>query len=126
MKRILTISLSLKNAYRVNSILYMLQQTPIIKHFLPDNIYCSFKLKSLANTLSVIWEILSVFVVKLLYFGIKPFHAAGAGSSVRDDGVDELDFQTALHGLVQTHMWIAVFVIERPGTQLVHVTAVIL
>ncbi len=70
MKRILTISLSLKNAYRVNSILYMLQQTPIIKHFLPDNIYCSFKLKSLANTLSVIWEILSVFVVKLLYFGI--------------------------------------------------------
>lgn len=70
MKRILTISLSLKNAYRVNSILYMLQQTPIIKRFLLGNIYCSFKLKSLANTLSVIWEILSVFVVKLLYFGI--------------------------------------------------------
>ena len=70
MKRILTISLSLKNAYRINSILYMLQQTPIIKRFLPDNIYCSFKLKSLANTLSVIWEFLSVFAVKLLYFGV--------------------------------------------------------
>ena len=43
----------------------------------------------------------------------------------RDDSVDELDFQTALHGLVQTHMRIAVFIVERPGTQLVHVTAVI-
>lgn len=33
MKRILTISLSLKNAYRINSILYMLQQTPIIRDY---------------------------------------------------------------------------------------------
>ena len=39
--------------------------------------------------------------------------------------MNELDFQPALHGLVQTHMRIAVFVVERPGTQLVHVTAVI-
>lgn len=70
MKKILAISLSLKNAYRVNSILYMLQQTSIIKRFLPDKIYCSFKLKRLAMILSVIWEILSVFIVKLLYFGI--------------------------------------------------------
>ena len=44
----------------------------------------------------------------------------------RDDSVDELDFQTAFHGLAQTHMRIAVFVVERPGAQLVHVTAVIL
>lgn len=70
MIRILAISLSLKNAYRVNSILYMFQQTPFIKQFLPDNIYCSFKLKRLAMILSVIWEILSIFIVKLLYFGI--------------------------------------------------------
>lgn len=70
MKKILVISLSLKNSYRVNSILYMFQQMPIIKRFLPDNIYCSYKLKRLAMILSVIWEILSVFIVKLLYFGI--------------------------------------------------------
>ena len=36
--------------------------------------------------------------------------------------MDELDFQTALHGLVQTHMRIAVFIVERPGTELVYVT----
>ncbi len=29
--------------------------------------------------------------------------------------MNELDFQPALHGLVQTHMRIAVFVVERPG-----------
>ena len=48
---------------------------------------------------------------------VKLFQPPGAGSSrYRDDGRNELDFQTALHVLVHTHMRLAVFVVKRPGT----------
>lgn len=61
-------SFSLKNTYRVNSILYALKQVPLLKKILPDELYKVRELKILANVLSVIWEILTVFVGKLLYF----------------------------------------------------------
>ena len=48
---------------------------------------------------------------------VKLFQPPGAGSSrYRDDGRNELDFQTALHVLVYAHMRLAVFVVKRPGT----------
>ena len=49
--------------------------------------------------------------------GLSCFSLRGAGSSrYRDDGRNELDFQTALHVLVYAHMRLAVFVVKRPGT----------
>lgn len=48
----------------------------------------------------------------------KTFRAAGGHSSnlLFDDGMNELDFQSALHVLVHAHMRLAVFVVKRPGT----------
>lgn len=68
MNKVLRISFSLKNAYRVNSILYALKQIPFVKKLLPNALYGVRGLKVFANVLSAIWEIISVFLGKFLYF----------------------------------------------------------
>ena len=67
MNKTLRISFSLKNTYRVNSILYSLKQIPLIKRLLPQTLYQVHGLKVLGNILSVIWEFISVFLGKFLY-----------------------------------------------------------
>lgn len=68
MNRTLQISFSLKNTYRVNSILYSLKQIPLLKKLLPQTLYQVRGLKISANVLSAVWEVISVFLGKLLYF----------------------------------------------------------
>lgn len=68
MNNTLKISFSLKNTYRVNSILYSLKQIPIVNKLLPESLYKVRGLKIFANVLSVLWEILSVFLGKFLYY----------------------------------------------------------
>lgn len=70
MNKTLRISFSLKNTYHVNSILYMIKQIPFIKKLLPENIYGVQGLKIFANIISVLWEIISAFLGKALYFFI--------------------------------------------------------
>lgn len=64
------ISYRLKNAYRVNGIIYGLKQIPIIKKFLPVSLYKNNLLKAIANILSTIWEVISIFLGKIIYFAI--------------------------------------------------------
>lgn len=68
MSKVLRISFALKNTYRVNSILYSLKQVPGLKKILSESLYRVKGLKIAANVLSVIWEILTVFGGKCLYF----------------------------------------------------------
>lgn len=68
MNRTLRISFSLKNTYRVNGILYSLKQIPLVKRILPETLYRVRGLKIFANVLSVLWEVISVFLGKFLYF----------------------------------------------------------
>lgn len=68
MNKTLRISFSLKNTYRVNGILFSLKQIPLVKKLLPASLYRVRGLKLFANVLSVVWEILSVFLGKFLYF----------------------------------------------------------
>lgn len=75
MNRTLRISFSLRNTYRVNGILYSLKQIPLLKRILPDALYRIKGLKIFANVLSGLWEVLSVFLGKFLYF---IFMVAGA------------------------------------------------
>lgn len=58
----------MKNTYRVNGILYSLKQIPLIKRILPAALYRVRGLKIFANLLSLLWEIISVFLGKFLYF----------------------------------------------------------
>lgn len=75
MNKTLRISFSLKNTYRVNSILYSLKQVPLLKKVLPDSLYEVWALKQFANVISLFWEILSVFLGKFLYFILMIFLA---------------------------------------------------
>lgn len=68
MNKTLRISFSLRNTYRVNAILFSLKQIPLLKRLLPETLYKSKGLKVFANILSVLWEILSAFAGKFLYF----------------------------------------------------------
>ena len=68
MNKTLAISFSLKNTYRVNGILFSLKQIPLLKRLLPATLYKVKGLKVFANILSVLWEILSAFIGKFLYF----------------------------------------------------------
>ena len=62
------IAYSLKNTYRVNSILYALKQVPLLKRLLPEGLYRVRGFKILANILSGLWELVTVFLGKALYF----------------------------------------------------------
>lgn len=61
------LSYKLKNTYKVNTIIYALKHTPLIKKIIPYSSYTSRGLKIIANIISVIGELLSFFVFKLLY-----------------------------------------------------------
>lgn len=64
------ISFSLKNTYRVNSILYSLKQIPLLKKLLPESLYRVKGLKVFGNVLSVVWEIFSAFSFKYVYLAV--------------------------------------------------------
>ena len=68
MNKTLKISFSLKRTYRVNGILFSLKQIPLLKRLLPVTLYKVKGLKIFANILSVLWEIVSAFIGKFLYF----------------------------------------------------------
>ena len=67
MNKTFKISFSLKNTYRVNGILFSLKQIPLLKRLLPTTLYRVKGLKIFANILSILWEIVSTFLVKFLY-----------------------------------------------------------
>lgn len=70
MKNTLRISFSLKNTYRVNSILYAIKQLPILRKVLPDRIYGMIGFKIAGQILSWMWEILSGIFGKAIYLGL--------------------------------------------------------
>ena len=67
MLRTLRLSYALRNAYRVNAILYAIKQIPLLKRLLPDALYASRGLKIFGQVLAAIWAVLAVFLGKLLY-----------------------------------------------------------
>lgn len=107
MNKTLKIAFSLKNTYRVNTVLYSLKQIPLIKKLLPDSLYKVRGLKIFANVVSVIWEILSVFLGKFLYFFIMIAGACSLYKTMPGDGVflHVLLFLTIIGAFANTHMF---------------------
>ena len=66
--RTFRISFALKNTYRVNSILYSIKQVPLLKRVLPESLYSVGGLKIFANIVAALWELLTAFGGKLIYF----------------------------------------------------------
>lgn len=61
------ISFRLKNAYRVNSIIFSIRQLPLIKKILPQSLYRSRALKIIAGIIAAIWELMATFLGKAIY-----------------------------------------------------------
>lgn len=101
------ISFSLKNTYRVNTILYAIKQIPLIKKLLPDKLYSVSGLKIFANILSVIWEIAGMFLGKLLYLLFMVAGAASLYGNVDKAGifVHILFFLSLVGALMNTYMF---------------------
>lgn len=66
-------SFKLRNAYRVNSIIFSIKQLPLIKRILPSSLYNNKGLKIFANVISILLEILNTFIGKLLYILLMIF-----------------------------------------------------
>lgn len=107
MTKTLRISFSLKNTYRVNSILFALKQIPLLKKILPESLYRVRGLKILANVISVIWEVVSAFLGKFLYFLIMVSGAAALYKSENPGGifVHILFFLTIIGSFANTYMF---------------------
>lgn len=61
------LSFKLKNTYRVNSIIYTLKHTPIIKRIFSYSLYTNIGLKIFANIISMLIEFVSFFIFKFIY-----------------------------------------------------------
>ena len=69
-------SFKLKNAYRVNTIIYSIKQFPGLNKIVSSSLYKNDALKILASVLSILYEIFTTFFGKVVYtlifvFGIS-------------------------------------------------------
>lgn len=107
MIRTFRISFSLKNTYRVNTILYSIKQIPLVKKLLPESLYRSRGLKIFANILAALWELAGTFLGKFLYLLILVF---GIGAVYENKGngtlfVHILFFLTMIGAYMNTYMF---------------------
>lgn len=71
------ISFRLKIAYRVNGFLYSLKCIPLLGRLLPSRLYCVRGLKILALIFAGLWELVSLFLGKVLYLWLLVLLPAG-------------------------------------------------
>lgn len=79
-------SFKLKNAYRVNTIIYSIKQFPGLNKIVSSSLYKNDALKILANMLSVLFEIFTTFFGKIVYllivvFGMSALYQTNIGNN---------------------------------------------
>lgn len=101
------ISYDLKNTYRVNGIIYSIQQIPVIKRLFTDDLYASRGLKIFANILTALWEVISTFLGKYLYLLLLVALPAGfyKGVDVKGTFMHILLFLTVIGTFMNTYMF---------------------
>lgn len=107
MNKTLRISFSLKNTYRVNSILYSLKQIPLIKKLLPERLYGVGGLKIFANIIAGIWEVIAAFGGKFLYLLLMVFSVSALYEKAPQEDVfiHILFFLTLIGAVMNTYMF---------------------
>ena len=98
-------SFKLQNTYRTNSIIYSLKQLPLIKRILPNSLYKSKGLKIFAGIISILWEIINIFIGKILYILLMIFMAlTWYHTSQTDTFIHLFVFLTFAGGVLNTYM----------------------
>ena len=98
-------SFRLKNTYRVNSIIYSIKQFPIIKRILPNSLYKNKGLKIFAGIISILWEIINIFIGKVIYIAAMIFMALSwYKTNNADTFIHIFTFLTLAGGVLNTYM----------------------
>ena len=98
-------SFKLQNTYRTNSIIYSIKQLPIIRKILPNSLYKNRGLKIFANIISILWEIISVFIGKIIYIVAMIFMALSwYHTNQADTFIHIFTFLTFAGGVLNTYM----------------------
>lgn len=99
-------SFKLKNAYRVNSIIYSIKGIPLIKRILPDSLYENSGLKALASVISMLWELISTFLGKFLYILVMIYAISNAyETDITYTFLHMFTFLTLIGGLLNTYIF---------------------
>ncbi len=99
-------SFKLKNAYQTNAIIYSLKSIPVIKKLLPISLYGNSGLKKFANIVSILWELIWLFLGKLLYLLLMIFFlTAPMKSESANSFVHIFFFLTVVGGLLNTQIF---------------------
>ena len=98
-------SFKLKNTYRVNSIIYSIKQFPIIRKILPNSLYKNRGLKIFANIISIILEIIGIFIGKVIYIASMIFAVLSLyKTNQADTFIHIFTFLTLAGGVLNTYM----------------------
>ena len=98
-------SFKLQNTYRTNSIIYSLKQLPLIKRILPNSLYKNRGLKIFASIISILWEIINIFIGKILYILLMIFTAlTWYHTNQADTFIHLFVFLTFAGGMLNTYM----------------------
>ena len=98
-------SFKLQNTYRTNSIIYSIKQLPLIKRILPNSLYKSKGLKIFAGIISILWEIINIFIGKIIYIVamiLEPLSWYNGNGA--DTFIHLFVFLTLAGGVVNTYM----------------------
>ena len=99
-------SFKLRNAYNVNSFIYSLKSLPLIRRILPDSLYEDKTLKILGNIVSIIKEIVSIFLWKLLYVFFMVFLVSSINENDWPNSfIHIFTFLTLCGGILNTYMF---------------------
>ena len=98
-------SFKLQNTYRTNSIIYSIKQLPLIKRILPNSLYKNRGLKIFANIISILWEIISIFIGKIIYISAMIFMVISLyNTNQADTFIHIFTFLTFAGGVLNTYM----------------------
>ena len=98
-------SFKLQNTYRTNSIIYSIKQLPLIKRILPNSLYKNKGLKIFAGIISILLEIINIFIGKIIYIAVMIFMALSwYKTNNADTFIHIFTFLTLAGGLINTYM----------------------
>lgn len=99
------LSFKLKNTYRVNSVIYTLKHTPLIKKLFSYSLYKSKILKIFANIISALIEFCSIFLGKIAYFLFFYFTLVPLYSNQQIAFINIFVFLTIIGGFMNTYLF---------------------
>lgn len=98
-------SFKLKNTYRTNSIIYSIKQLPIIRKILPNSLYKNKGLKIFANIISILCEIIGIFIGKIIYIAAMIVSVLSLyNTNQADTFIHIFTFLTLCGGVLNTYM----------------------